>query len=42
MLAIILDKTDDFAALFSEKAYQSLDEIIHSKKQKTRKRGKKN
>jgi len=40
-IAIALDTTDDFLALFSRKQYQSIDELIQ-KTEKTKKRGRKN
>jgi len=40
-IAIALDATDVFADLFSQKQYQSIDELIQ-KKEKTKKRGRRN
>lgn len=42
MLAFALDMTDEFEALFSNKTYQSIDDILKAKQPKQRKRGLKN
>lgn len=39
MLAFALDMTDEFEALFSSKAYQSIDDILKAEQSKQRKRG---
>ena len=39
MLAFALDMTDEFEALFSIKAYQSIDDILKAEQSKQRKRG---
>ena len=39
MLAFALDMTDEFEALFSSKAYQSIDDILKANGSKQRKRG---
>lgn len=39
MLAFALDMTDEFEALFSNKAYQSIDDILKAEQSKQRKRG---
>ena len=41
-IAIVLDATDEFANLFARKAYTSIDEVVATSKNKTRKRGSKN
>ncbi len=38
-LALVLDALDEFHNLFPEKEYNSIDDIIKSRKQKERKRG---
>lgn len=42
LCAIVLDETDDFTALFTRPSYQSMDELLESKKTSKRKRGAKN
>lgn len=42
MLAYALDMTDEFETLFSNKTYQSIDDILKAKQPKQRKRGLKN
>jgi hypothetical protein len=42
MLAIALDATEEFKALFSRQKYQSLDELLTKNKLKTAKRGRRN
>lgn len=42
MLAFALDMTDEFEALFSNKTYQSIDDILKAEQPKQRKRGLKN
>lgn len=42
MLAIALDATEEFNALFSRQKYQSLDELLTKNKLKTAKRGRRN
>jgi transcriptional regulator with XRE-family HTH domain len=42
MLAIILQSTDEFKKLFSNKNYQSIEEVINTEKVKNRKRGRLN
>lgn len=42
MLAFALDMTDEFEALFSNKTYQSIDELLKAEQPKQRKRGLKN
>jgi len=42
MLAFALDMTDEFEALFSNKTYQSIDELLKAGQPKQRKRGLKN
>ena len=39
MLAFALDMTDEFEALFSNKTYQSIDELLKAEQPKQRKRG---
>ncbi len=39
MLAFALDMTDEFEALFSNKAYQSVDDILKAEQSNQRKRG---
>jgi len=41
-LAFALEMTDEFEALFSKKAYQSIDDIIKADQPRQRKRGKRN
>jgi transcriptional regulator with XRE-family HTH domain len=38
-IAVALDQTDGFSALFSQRKYRSIDEIKEQKKDKKRKRG---
>ena len=38
-LALVLDALDEFRNLFPEKEYKSIDDILKSRKQKERKRG---
>lgn len=42
LCAIALDQTDKFNELFTQKSYQSIDELLQSKKIKTRKRASRN
>lgn len=42
MLAFALDMTDEFETLFSNKTYQSIDDILKAERPKQRKRGLKN
>lgn len=42
MLAFALDMTDEFETLFSNKTYQSIDDILKAEQPKQRKRGHKN
>lgn len=42
MLAFALDMTDEFETLFSNKTYQSIDDILKAEQPKQRKRGLKN
>lgn len=42
MLAVALDATHEFASLFSERKYQSIDELLMKDKAKTAKRGRRN
>lgn len=42
MLAFALEMTDEFEALFSNKSYQSINDIINVNQLKQRKRGKRN
>ena len=42
MIAVTLGATDEFHRLFTQKQYQSIDELIKVKEAKTRKRGRKN
>ena len=42
MVAVALGATDEFHRLFSQRQYQSIDELINVKEAKTRKRGRKN
>jgi len=42
LCAITLDDTDDFAALFTKKAYLSLDDLLKTQEIKKRKRGSNN
>ncbi len=42
MIAVALGATDEFHRLFTQKQYQSIDELIKVKAAKTRKRGRKN
>ncbi|KAA6310095.1 hypothetical protein EZS27_038539 [termite gut metagenome] len=39
MIALILDMTSDFDALFSNRSYSSMNELLNHKKIKQRKRG---
>jgi transcriptional regulator with XRE-family HTH domain len=39
MIAVIMDSTDEFSCLFSQRQYQSIDEVLKGKKAKRRKRG---
>jgi len=39
MIAVILDSTDEFCRLFSQRQYQSIDEVLEEKREKRRKRG---
>lgn len=41
-LAISIQASEEFLTLFSQSAYQSVDDIIRAKYTKTRKRGRKN
>jgi len=42
LFAFILDATDEFLKLFSNKSYQSIDELLEKKDMKKRKRGSRN
>ncbi len=42
LCAVVLDATDDFAALFAAKSYQSIDELLERKNTKKKKRGSNN
>ena len=42
LCAISLGETDEFAQLFTRRSYQSMDELLESKKAYKRKRGAKN
>lgn len=42
MLAVALDATQEFGLLFSQRQYQSLDELLNKDKARTAKRGRRN
>ncbi len=42
MIAVVLDSTENFEKLFSDRKYQSIDEIINAEKSKKRMRGRQN
>lgn len=42
LLAIALNATEDFEALFGKVQYQTMDELLNHKTQKQRKRGRRN
>ena len=42
MLAVVLDATEEFDALFSKRQYQSIEEVLKMTTLKKRKRGKRN
>jgi transcriptional regulator with XRE-family HTH domain len=42
MIAVALGATDEFHSLFTQRQYQSIDELIKVKEAKIRKRGRKN
>lgn len=42
MIALVLDATEEFAALFAKQHYQSIDEVIMLSKTKKRERGRRN
>jgi len=42
MLAVALDATEEFSALFTKRHYESIDEVIKASEVKKRKRGRRN
>jgi len=42
MLAVVLDATQEFEALFSKRQFQSIEEALRTTALKKRKRGKRN
>lgn len=42
MIAIVLDATGEFALLFSQKQYESIEEVLKATTKKKRERGKRN
>lgn len=42
MIALVLDATEEFSALFAKQHYQSIDELIKLSKAKKRERGRRN
>ena len=42
MLAVVLDSTEEFNTLFSEKHYESIEEVLTGAASKNRKRGRRN
>jgi transcriptional regulator with XRE-family HTH domain len=42
MIAVVLDATGEFALLFSQKQYESIEEVLKATTKKKRERGKRN
>ena len=42
LIAVVLGMTSDLETIFSERRYQSIDEVINAEKIRTRKRGRRN